>query len=100
MSDEVFYSAAAADLLVPRWTTQASQMRTATNQLASASVSGLPPVARGAARSFLDLWERTARTASVAADVYGDEISATGASYGNLDAEIARRMAVLGSEMP
>lgn len=95
MTDEVYYDSAGSSQIVTRWTTQASQMRTATGQLADAATWGLPKAALGAAQTFLTMWETTARKASVAADVYADELKATGTSYKNLDDEIARRMAAL-----
>lgn len=95
MSDTVFYDPMNAGQLVTRWTAQASQMRTTTGQLTDASKAGLPDAAIGAAQTFLTMWEKTAREASVAADVYADELKSTGTSYKNLDDEIARRMAAL-----
>jgi hypothetical protein len=83
--------------LVTRWRTQASQMRGATAVLTDASTTGLPARATSAAQIFLAMWEGTARKASVAADVYADELTSTGTSYENLDAEIARRMNALGA---
>lgn len=98
MSGFVQHDQALADILVPRWRSQASQMRTATGHLGGASIGGLPAAAHSAARRFLRNWEDAARRASVAADVYADDIGATSASYASFDAEIARRMARLGAE--
>lgn len=95
MSQRVEYNSLAAALMVPRWTTQASQLRTTTSNLDAASTGGLPESARGAATRFLDLWQGITRRASVAADVYADELRATDTSYADIDAEIARRMALL-----
>lgn len=81
-----------------RWGEQASQMRTTMDSLSNASTSGLPPSASAAATSFLTLWENTARRASAAADVYADELEATGVSYKSFDDEIAQRMKTLGGE--
>lgn len=92
MSGMFYYDPMNAGQLVDRWTTQASQMRSATKQLTDASTRGLPESATGAAQTFLNMWESTAREASVAADVYADELRSTGVSYKDLDAEIARRM--------
>lgn len=96
MTSEVYYNPVVADMLIPRWNTQASQMRSAADGLSSASTSGMPSVAQGAAQAFLDMWENTQRTAAIASEVYADELSATHGSYSSFDAEIARRMDGLG----
>lgn len=95
MTDRVYYDPMMADILIPRWATQASHMRTAAQGLASASTSGLPSVAQGPSRVFLEMWETTERTASVASDVYADELRSTHGAYTDFDAEIARRMGEL-----
>lgn len=98
MSGGVTYDPLATAVIISRWRTQASQMRSATSSLGGATTGGLPARAVGAAQTFLDMWETTARRASVAADVYADELTSTGESYQSLDAEIARRMDALGAE--
>lgn len=97
MSYVVSYDPSMPYELDRRWSTQAAQMRTLTDELSSASTGGLPPAARGAAQAFLQMWENTAAKARVASEVYADELRETGTSYTNLDAEIARRMDALGS---
>ncbi|WP_087130625.1 hypothetical protein [Microbacterium esteraromaticum] len=98
MSHGVTYDPASTNRLIARWRTQASQMRGATETLGEATTGGLPSRAVGAAQIFLDMWEQSARKASVAADVYADELTSTGTSYQSFDAEIARRMNALGSD--
>lgn len=95
MTDGVYYDPHVASILVPLWGEQASQLRTAADGLSSAGTNGLPPVARAAAAAFLDNWETIERTASVAADVYSDELRSTHGSYMSFDDEIARRMEAL-----
>lgn len=97
MSDGVYYDPIMTQMLIPRWGTQASQMRTAASTLASVSASGLPSAAQGAAQAFLEMWESSARTAAVASEVYADELASTHGSYMDFDAEIARRMEALGA---
>ncbi|MDT0156638.1 hypothetical protein Q9R19_03260 [Microbacterium sp. ARD32] len=92
MTGGVSYDPLGAGALVSRWRTQASQMRRATSSLAAATTTALPADAVSAAQTFLDMWESTARKASIAADVYADELTSTGTSYQSIDAEIARRM--------
>lgn len=77
---------------VKRWDTQKQQMRSASTDLAAAPTTGLPSAAKGAASTFLDMWQNAAREASVAAEVYAEELEATKTSYLDFDAEIARRM--------
>lgn len=81
-----------------RWTAQAAQMTALMSTLSSATAGGLPPSAHAAARTFLDEWENIALKAKVASEVYADELRETGASYENLDAEVARRLDALGDE--
>ncbi|MFK4761019.1 hypothetical protein ACI3KS_08815 [Microbacterium sp. ZW T5_45] len=95
MTDGVYYDPAVTEILIPRWSTQASQLRAAADSLSSASTGGLPSVAQGAGRIFLDMWETTERKASVASDVYADELRSTHGVYSNFDEEIARRMEAL-----
>lgn len=92
MTGGVYYDPLATELLIPRWGTQASQLRAAADGLSSVSTSALPTVATGAARVFLEMWETTERTASVASEVYADELRSTHGVYSSFDAEIARRM--------
>lgn len=92
MSDYVYYDPTATSTLIPRWGTQATQMRSAADAITSAPTSGLPPVAQGPAEAFLQTWADIARKASVAADMYADELRSTHGSYSNFDTEIARRM--------
>lgn len=92
MTDGVYYDPLATELLIPRWSTQASQLRTAADGLSTTSTSGLPPVAQGPSRVFLEMWETTERRASVASDVYADELRSTHGAYTSFDDEIARRM--------
>ena len=95
MTGGVYYDPLATEILIPRWGTQASQLRAAADGLSSAPTSGLPSVAQGAARVFLEMWENTERTASVASDVYADELRSTHGAYSSFDDEIARRMEAL-----
>lgn len=95
MSDEVLYDPLTVTLYPPRWASQASQMRTAANQLDEASTSDLPSTAQSAATAFLSTWAQRARKGSVASDVYADELRSVHGSYLNFDAEIARRMEAL-----
>ncbi len=95
MTGSVYYDPISTQLLIPRWTAQASQLREAADGLATASTSGLPSIAQGAAGVFLDMWEGNERTASVASDVYADELRSTHGAYTSFDDEIARRMALL-----
>lgn len=97
MTDEVYYDSHETEMLIPRWGTQASQLRAAADGLSSASTGGLPSVAQGAGRAFLDMWETTERRASVASDVYADELHSTHGAYSSFDEEIARRMEALGT---
>jgi hypothetical protein len=97
MTDEVYYDSHETEMLIPRWGTQASQLRAAADGLSSASTGGLPSVAQGAGRVFLDMWETTERRASVASDVYADELRSTHGVYSSFDDEIARRVEALGT---
>ncbi|GAA3928410.1 hypothetical protein GCM10022383_04150 [Microbacterium soli] len=90
------YDPVAAYELDRRWDAQADQMNTLIKELDSTTVTGLPPAARDAARTFLASWRSTAVEAKVASEVYADELRETGVLYENLDAEIARRMRALG----
>lgn len=92
MTGYVYYDPAATSQMIPRWAAQASQMRSASDAIGSAPTDGLPPAAQGAASTFLEMWENTSRKASVASDVYADELRSTHGSYSDFDAEIARRM--------
>ncbi|MFT4258818.1 hypothetical protein [Microbacterium sp.] len=92
MTDGVYYDPLATELLVPRWSDQASQLRSAANGLSGVSTSGLPSAAQGPARIFLEMWENTQRKASVAADVYADELRSIHGAYTSFDEEIARRL--------
>jgi len=53
MTDGVYYDPLATELLIPRWSTQASQLRTAADGLSTTSTSGLPSVAQGPSHVFL-----------------------------------------------
>jgi hypothetical protein len=97
MSGEVSYDPLATAVIISRWRTQATQMRSTTSSLEGATTGGLPARSVGAAQTFLTMWQTTARKSSVAADVYADELTSTGESYKSLDAEIARRMDALGA---
>ncbi|WP_192626494.1 hypothetical protein [Microbacterium hydrocarbonoxydans] len=92
MTGGVWYDPMATAILIPRWGTQASQLRAAAEGLSSASTGGLPSVAQGPSRVFLEMWETTERRASVASDVYADELRSTHGAYTSFDDEIARRM--------
>lgn len=92
MSGFVYYDPHVAAILVPLWGEQASQLRTAAGGLSSTGTNGLPPIAQGPAAAFLDNWASIERTASVAADVYADELNSTHGTYMSFDEEIARRM--------
>jgi|GEM_PF-2721187 len=95
MTGGVSYDATMPYELDRRWRSQAGQMTALMKEIGSAPIDGLPAVARDAARTFLEAWERTAIEAKVASEVYADELRETGTSYENLDAEVARRMAGL-----
>lgn len=95
MTDGLLYNPAMPYELGRRWDSQAAQMTALGTELSAASTGGLPAVARGAAGTFLSAWEEIALEAKVASEVYADELRATGTSYENLDAEIARRMDAL-----
>lgn len=98
MTDGLLYNPAMPHELGRRWDSQAAQMTALGTELSAAPTGGLPAVARGAARTFLSAWEEIALGAKVASEVYADELRATGTSYENLDAEIARRMDALKSD--
>lgn len=98
MSGAVAYNPVMPCELDRRWSTQAAHMSALGRELSTAPTGGLPTSARAAARIFLDSWESTALKAKISSEVYADELRATGVSYENLDAEVARRMAALGGE--
>ncbi|WP_309127911.1 hypothetical protein [Microbacterium sp.] len=98
MTESVSYNPVMPHELDRRWGAQATQMGALRREMSSAQTGALPSSARGAAQTFLDSWETTALHAETASEVYADELRATGTSYENLDAEVARRMAALGGE--
>lgn len=97
MTGNISYSSDVRTMLASNWEAQAEEMRALESKLSSTPTGGLPPNAQGAARTFLEMWQRTASKARIASEVYADELRETGVAFEDLEAEISRRLDALNA---
>lgn len=96
MNNRIVYSSQVRTSLARRWELQAEELHELENKLLSESTSALPPQTQAAARTFLEMWQRTARKARVTTEVYADELRDAALAFEDIEAEIVRRIDALG----